>query len=150
MGREFSLPRSQQPTICPNLMPDQSTSRSLLVSWKPPCNTTLPFTPIYSSLSLSFRFPIQISVCTSPLPHMCPHVPNLILLDLINRNNLHANRKLPLLLSDYFKVTQFFTQAHDTVGKYLCIRGMQSGVVVYLIKMNNSTSKTNPPQLLYW
>jgi len=60
-----------------------------------------------------------------------------------------AKRKLPILLSVYFKVTQFFTQTHDAVGNYLCITVMQSGAVVYLIKMNNSTSKTNSPQVLY-
>ena len=68
-----SLLHSQVPATCPYPEPGQSSSCPLPPSHllKIHLNIILPSKPASSKWSLSFRFPHQNTVYTSPLCHMC-------------------------------------------------------------------------------
>jgi len=80
MEPKVSLPHSQVPTICPYPGPEWSSPCPTYHFLKIHLNIILPTMPGSSKWSPSLRFPYQNPVYTSPLPHTC-----YILLDLITR-----------------------------------------------------------------
>jgi len=68
--REGSIPHSQVSDNCPYPEPDQSSPCPPLQFLKTHLNIILPSTPASSKRSLSFTFPHQHPVNTSPLSHM--------------------------------------------------------------------------------
>jgi len=68
---EGSLPYLQVPVTWPCPQPDQSRPCPPSHFLKIHFNITFPYMPVSSKWSLSLRFPHQIPVCTSFLPHMC-------------------------------------------------------------------------------
>ena len=85
MEPEGSLPHSQVLATYPCPEPHQFSPYSLSRCLKIHNNIILPSTPRSSKWSLSYRFPHQNPVYTSPLSHMCCMSPHLILPDLITR-----------------------------------------------------------------
>ena len=85
MEPEGSLPHLQVIATCPSPEPDQSSPCPPSHFLKIHLNNTLPSMPGSSKWSLSFRFPHQKSVYTSPHPIMCYMPAYLILLGLITQ-----------------------------------------------------------------
>ena len=77
MEPESSLPHSQVSltwsVTCPYPEPEQSSLCLPIPPLEDPI--FIPFTFRSSKLALSLRFPLQIPLCTSPLPHVC-HMPH--------------------------------------------------------------------------
>ena len=71
MEPEGSLPHSRVPAICPYSEPARFTPCPTSHFLKIHLNIILSSTPGFSKWSLSFRFPHQNPVYTSPLPHTC-------------------------------------------------------------------------------
>ena len=74
MGPEGSIPNVQVPDNCPYPEPDQSSSAPSHIL-KIHFNIILPSTPWSRKWSLSFMFPHQNPLCTSPLPIACVQYP---------------------------------------------------------------------------
>ena len=85
METEGSSPRLQVPATCPYPEPDQSSPCPSPHTLKIHLNIIFTFMLRSPKWSLSLRFPHQVSVCTSPLPHSCYMPAHLILLHLITR-----------------------------------------------------------------
>ena len=84
-GIHSSLPRFQEPAICPYPEAHQSSPRPPSHFLEIHLNIILPSTSESCKWSLSLRFPHENPVCTSPLPHTCYMPTLLILLDLNSR-----------------------------------------------------------------
>ena len=105
MESEGSLPLLQVPATCPCPDPDRSTPCSQIPL---PEDIILPSMPGSSKQSLSFRFPHQTPVYTSPLPIRITCSSHLIPLDLIARTILgekYSSRNSPLCSFIYSPLT---------------------------------------------
>ena len=71
MQPQGSLPHSQVPVTCPYPEPARSSPYPTFYFLKIYLNIILPSTPGFPKWFLSSRFPHQIPVYASPLPHMC-------------------------------------------------------------------------------